>query len=103
MIEVAKALSLKAEILIMDEPWLVVSGKELEALFRIIRSLKEQGKTIIYISHRIDEIFDISDRVTILKDGKLIGVVNTRDVDKPELIRMMVGQSLSDTFPLAEF
>jgi ribose transport system ATP-binding protein len=102
MIEVAKALSLKADILIMDEPSAVVSGKELEALFRIIRSLKEQGKTIIYISHRIDEIFDISDRVTILKDGKLIGVVNTRDVDKPELIRMMVGRSLSDTFPLAE-
>jgi ribose transport system ATP-binding protein len=102
MVEIAKALSLKADIIIMDEPSAVVSGKELDSLFRIIQSLKDQGKTIIYISHRIDEIFQISDRVTVLKDGKLVGVARTPDVDKTKLIGMMVGRNLSETFPQNE-
>ncbi len=100
MVEVAKALSLNADIIIMDEPSAVVSGKELESLFKIIRSLRDSGKAIIYISHRIDEIFEIADRTTILKDGKLVGTVNTRDVDKPSVIRMMVGRSLDEAFPV---
>ena len=99
MVEIAKALSLNADILIMDEPSAVISGKELDALFRIIRRLKENGKTILYISHRMEEIFEISDRVTVLKDGKLVGTVETKDVDRAEIIRMMVGRSLSETFP----
>ena len=78
MVEIAKALSLNADLIIMDEPSAVVSGKELEALFRIIHSLKESGKTIIYISHRIDEIFEIADRATVLKDGKKVGTVKHR-------------------------
>jgi len=100
MVEIAKALSQNADVIMMDEPSAVVSGKELESLFRIIRSLKESGKTVIYISHRIDEIFQIADRATVLKDGKLVGTVKTTDVDKPSIIRMMVGRSLSETFPL---
>ena len=102
MVEIAKALSLNADIIMMDEPSAVVSGKELESLFRIIRSLKEGGKAIIYISHRIDEIFQIADRATVLKDGKLVGTVKTDDVDKPTIVSMMVGRSLSETFPVRE-
>lgn len=99
MVEIAKALSLKADIIVMDEPSAVVSGRELESLFRIIRSLRESGKTIIYISHRIDEIFQIADRTTVLKDGKLVGTVRTQDVDKSSIVNMMVGRSLTETFP----
>jgi ribose transport system ATP-binding protein len=99
MVEIAKALSLNADIIIMDEPSAVVSGKELESLFRIIRTLKESGKAIVYISHRIDEIFQIADRATVLKDGKLVGTVITPDIDKSTIVRMMVGRSLSETFP----
>jgi len=99
MVEIAKALSLNARILIMDEPSAVVSGKELEALFRIIFILRNQGKTLIYISHRLEEIFRIADRATVLKDGNLVGTVNPKEVDKPILIKMMVGRSLRETFP----
>ncbi len=84
---------------LMDEPSAVASGKELESLFQIIRALKESGKAIIYISHRIDEIFQIADRSTVLKDGKLVGTVRTADVSKSTIVRMMVGRNLSETFP----
>ncbi len=100
MVEIAKALSLNADVIVMDEPSAVVSGRELDSLFRIIRALKKSGKTIIYISHRIDEIFKISDRTTVLKDGKLVGQVKTKDVDKPKIVNMMVGRSLTETFPV---
>jgi len=99
MVEVAKALSLNADIIIMDEPSAVISGKELNSLFRVIRSLRETGKAIIYISHRLDEVFRITDRVTVLKDGKLVGTLKTQEADKPQIIKMMVGRSLSETFP----
>ena len=102
MVEIAKALSLKADIIMMDEPSAVVSGRELESLFRIIRSLKESGKTIIYISHRIEEIFQIADRATVLKDGKLVGTYYTKDMDKPQIVNLMVGRSLTETFPSRE-
>lgn len=102
MVEIAKALSLKADIIMMDEPSAVVSGRELESLFRIIRSLKDSGKTIIYISHRIEEIFQIADRTTILKDGHLVGTYTTGDLDKPQIINLMVGRSLTETFPPRE-
>jgi len=102
MVEIAKALSLNADIIMMDEPSAVVSGRELESLFRIIRSLKENGKTIIYISHRIEEIFQIADRATVLKDGQLVGTYYTKDVDKPKIVNMMVGRNLTETFPSKE-
>ena len=102
MVEIAKALCLNADILIMDEPSAVVSGKELDSLFRIINSLRDNGKAIIYISHRVDEIFEIADRVTVLKDGKLVGTLHTKDVDKQGLIKMMVGRSFAEVFPPKE-
>jgi ribose transport system ATP-binding protein len=100
MVEIAKALSLNADVIIMDEPSAVVSGKELDTLFTNIRSLRDNGKTIIYISHRIDEIFLISDRTTVLKDGNLVGTVRTQEIDKQTVIKMMVGRSFTDTYPL---
>ena len=102
MVEIAKALSLNADILIMDEPSAVVSGKELDTLFSIIRTLKNRGKSIIYISHRLDEVFTISDRTTVLKDGSVVGTMQTKDLDRQTLIRMMVGRTFSDTYPARE-
>ena len=102
MVEIAKALSLDADIIMMDEPSAVVSGRELASLFRIIQSLKKSGKTIIYISHRIEEIFQISDRTTVLKDGQLVGTYDTADLDKPQIVKLMVGRSLTETFPARE-
>jgi len=102
MVEIAKALGLESSILIMDEPTAVVSGKELDALFRTIRSLRNDGKTIIYISHRIDEIFKIADRATVLKDGRLVGTITPKEVSKGDLVKMMVGRSLSEVFPSKE-
>jgi len=102
MVEIAKALGLEASLIIMDEPTAVVSGKELDALFRTIRSLRNDGKTIIYISHRIDEIFEVADRATVLKDGHLVGTITPKNVSKGDLIKMMVGRSLSEVFPPKE-
>ncbi|UCE06428.1 MAG: sugar ABC transporter ATP-binding protein, partial [bacterium] len=99
MVEVAKALSLEARIVIMDEPTSALTEQEIEELFKTIVQLKQNGVAIIYISHRLDEIFQIGDRVTILRDGKWIGTRSTEHVDKPGLIRMMVNQELKDQFP----
>ena len=102
MVEIAKALSLNAGIIIMDEPSAVISGKELDSLYRIIQSVKGTGKAVIYISHRLNEIFEIADRATVLKDGKLVGTVTPKDMNRATIIRMMVGRSLSETFPHKE-
>ncbi len=99
MVEVAKALSLNANIIIMDEPSAAVSGEELESLFQIIRSLKQAGKLVIYISHRLDEIFEIADRVTVMKDGKIMQVANIEDLDKKKIISLMVGRTFDRVFP----
>ncbi len=101
MVEIAKALSLHSDILVMDEPSAVLGGHELARLFEVIRTLKQQGVTIIYISHRLAEVFEIADRVTVLRDGQLVGVVSPREVSEGELIRMMIGQHLRETFPEA--
>ena len=99
MVEVAKALSLDARIVIMDEPTSALTEQEIEELFKTIHQLKKNGVAIIYISHRLDEIFQIGDRVTILRDGKWIGTQSIKKVDKPGLIKMMVNRELKDQFP----
>lgn len=99
IVEIAKALSLDARIIIMDEPSAVLAGEELNYLFEVIRSLKERGITVVYISHRLDEIFEIADRVTVLKDGKLVGTLKIQDAEKSALIKMMIGRTLDETFP----
>ncbi len=99
MVEIAKALSLKAKILVMDEPSATLTDKELEKLFSIIKELKEKNVTIIYISHRLEEIFNVCDRATVLRDGNFINTVEVKEVDKNKIISMMIGRDLKNTFP----
>jgi ribose transport system ATP-binding protein len=99
MVEIAKAVSLDASILIMDEPTSALTEKEIKELFARIRKLKADGVSIIYISHRMEELFEIGDRVTVLRDGKLVGTREIREVGKSELIRMMVNRELTQQFP----
>ncbi|WP_427365825.1 sugar ABC transporter ATP-binding protein [Candidatus Caldatribacterium saccharofermentans] len=99
VVEIAKALSHRAKILIMDEPTATLAQKEIEGLFRIIKFLKSEGVTIIYISHRLEEIYEICDRVTVLRDGRYIATRDVRDVTMEDLIRMMVGREVVERFP----
>ena len=99
LVEVAKALSLDARLLILDEPTSALSEAEIRHLFDVIAALKADGVTLIYISHKFDEVFEIADRVTVLRDGEYIGTVAAADTDQRQLIRMMVGRPLSDLFP----
>lgn len=96
MIEIARALSGDFKILILDEPTAAITVEETEQLFAVIRKLKEDGKSIIYISHRIKEIKEIADRVTILKDGALVGTRDVADVTEREICELMVGRELLD-------
>ena len=96
MVEIAKALVGTVKAFILDEPTAVIAGREVEFLFNRIRMLSERGVAIVYISHRLEEIFEIADRVTVLKDGRLVG---TRDIDRERLVSMMVGRDLSEYFP----
>ena len=99
MVEIAKAVSLDASILIMDEPTSALTEKEIKELFARIRKLKAAGVSIIYISHRMEELFEIGDRVTVLRDGRLVGTREIREVEKSDLIRMMVNRELTQQFP----
>jgi ribose transport system ATP-binding protein len=99
MVEVAKALSLQARILIMDEPTSALTENEIKALFQTINNLKKSGVSVIYISHRLEELFEIGDRVTVLRDGKYVATVNIADTAKSELIRMMVDRDLKEQYP----
>lgn len=99
MIEIAKALSYNAKLIIMDEPTSALTNKEIDQLFSIMRRLRESGKSIIYISHKLDEIYEITDRITVYRDGQYIGEGNTTDIDISELIKMMVGREVNEMFP----
>jgi ribose transport system ATP-binding protein len=99
IVEVAKALSVEARILIMDEPTSALTEHEIQSLFVTIRKLKQRGVGIIYISHRLDELFEIGDRVTVLRDGKHVGTCDVSSISKPELIRMMVDRPVGEHFP----
>lgn len=99
MIEIAKAIVGKVKILAMDEPTAALTTREIKSLFEVIRKLKSQGVGIIYISHRLEEIFEIGDRVTILRDGKLIHSADMKELRKNDLIRMMVGREVGDEYP----
>ncbi|MCX8501127.1 MAG: sugar ABC transporter ATP-binding protein [Alphaproteobacteria bacterium] len=94
LVEIAKALSFDSKILIMDEPTAALNDKEIAELFAIIRHLKSRGTTMVYISHRMDELRQISDRVTVMRDGKTIGTVTMAETSLPEIIQMMVGRPL---------
>ena len=102
MIEIAKAIGLDAKVVIMDEPTSSLTTQEIQILFSIIKRLKKQQVSIIFISHRLDEIFEISDRLTVLRDGQYIGTKNTKDTDRNELISMMIGRELTQQYPARE-
>ena len=98
LIEIAKAISNHAKVIIMDEPTSALSDKECELLFKIINDLKSKGVAIIYISHKLDEIFRIADRITVLRDGKYITTKNTSELNKNSLISLMVGREIESLF-----
>lgn len=99
IVEIAKAISKNCRLLIMDEPSAPLTVNEVDVMFEIVRSLQKKGITIIYISHRMDEIFTIADRVTVMRDGQYIDTRNVADTNRDELIRLMVGRELSKTYP----
>ncbi len=99
VVEIAKAVAVKPRILIMDEPSAVLAQEDLTKLFALVRRLRDQNALIFYISHRLDELYEIADRVTVLKDGALVGTVDPRSTQRDELIRLMVGRPLQDIFP----
>ena len=103
MVEIAKAVSQNADILVMDEPTSSLTNQEIEILFELIERLKEQEIAIVYISHRLEEVFEICDRVTVLRDGQFVGEVKTSETDEDELIKMMVGRTIEDRFPKMKF
>lgn len=103
MVEIAKAISTHPKIIIMDEPTSALSNKETEKLFTIIKELKKLGSSVIYISHRMEEIFKIADRVSVLRDGKYIGSVEIEDTSQEELIKMMVGRDMDEIYPEKNF
>jgi ribose transport system ATP-binding protein len=99
LVEIAKALNRKTRILIMDEPSAVLGEQDLEKLFDVVRQLQSQGIGIIYISHRLKEIFELADVVTVLKDGRYVATRDISEVDMDDLVRLMVGRDLKDVYP----
>ncbi|MCY8931715.1 sugar ABC transporter ATP-binding protein [Bacillus atrophaeus] len=99
MIEIAKALMTKAEVIIMDEPTAALTEREINKLFEVIASLKKDGVSIVYISHRMEEIFSICDRITIMRDGKTVDTTNISETSFDEVVKKMVGRELTDRYP----
>jgi ABC-type sugar transport system ATPase subunit len=102
MVEIAKALTFESRILILDEPTASLTQQEVDALFSIIRGLKAQGVSIVYISHRLEEIFELCDRVTVIRDGKYISTKDVAMTNKDELVADMVGRSMDNYYPKAD-
>jgi ABC-type sugar transport system ATPase subunit len=102
MVEVAKALSLNADLIAMDEPTSALTERETEVLFDVMQSLKAQGVSLIFISHRLEEVFQIADRVTVLRDGQFIGTNPVAELNEDQVVRMMVGRDLGNMYPKAE-
>ena len=98
MVEIMKAYRRDADIIAFDEPTAPLTEKEINTLFRVIRELKEEGKVVLYVSHRMHEIFQITDRIVVLKDGEMVTEVDTAETDEAKLIKAMVGRDIGDTF-----
>ncbi|SFE21182.1 ribose ABC transporter ATP-binding protein [Lentibacillus persicus] len=99
MVEIARAISTNAELIVMDEPTAALTDREIDNLFDVVESLRKQGVAVIYISHRMEEIFRICDRITVLRDGEYVGTENIQDVDFDAIVKMMVGRELGNRFP----
>ena len=102
MVEIAKAMHGSPRVVILDEPSAVLSNKELAKLFVVLQAFRKEGGSVIYVSHRLDEVLEISDRITVLKDGQRVGTVSAGEVDQSELIRMMVGRPLHEIYPVRQ-
>jgi inositol transport system ATP-binding protein len=98
MVEIARALSMRSRIIIMDEPTSALSGHEVQQLFKIVRDLKTQGLGIIFVTHRLEEVHEICERITVLRDGRNAGTENVTDLSTADIIRMMVGRSMDELF-----
>lgn len=103
IVEIAKALSRNARLLIMDEPSAPLTASEVEAMYKVVDALRAEGMTIVYISHRMEEIFRLSDRVSVLRDGQYIATKNTSETTRRELINLMVGRELTEGYPSRDF
>jgi inositol transport system ATP-binding protein len=99
MVEIARAVSYDSRVLIMDEPTSALTDREVEHLFAIIRDLRARGIGIVYITHKMNELFEIADEFTVFRDGKYVGTHSSRDVTRDDIIRMMVGREITDMFP----
>ncbi len=103
MVTIAKIVHEKAKLIVFDEPTALLANEEVELLFRLINRLRDSGCGIIYISHRIEEIFELGNRVTVLKDGTLVKTLNVADTNKDELVRLMVGRNVDDMYSIKTF
>jgi len=99
MVEIAKAMAYDSKILIMDEPTTVLTRNEIKILYDLMNSLKERGVSILFISHKLNEVKIICDRIMVLRDGNMISINENKDIDEEEMAKMMVGRELSETFP----
>ena len=99
MVEIAKAISYDSRLIIMDEPTSAITEREVDHLHRMIRSLRESGVAVIYITHKMDEVFRIADKVTVFRDGKHVATLPASELDRQKLITLMVGRELTQLFP----
>ena len=99
MVEIAKALSRNAKLIVMDEPTSSISDREIDRLFRIIRDLKSSGVSVIFISHKLDEVFAIADRIVVMRDGQIVGELDPKQSTQDAVIQMMVGREITNIFP----
>ena len=102
LVEIAKAISSKCRVLILDEPTATLSPGEISRLFDIIRTEKTQGLTVIYISHHLNEIYDIGDRITVLRNGEFVGTKDVREIEIPQIVSMMIGRQMDSEYPFME-
>jgi rhamnose transport system ATP-binding protein len=99
IVEIAKAISTQANVIVMDEPTAALSSKEVERLFSVARKLRNQGCAVVFVSHRLDEVFALCDRITIMRDGSTVSSAVISEIDEPQVIRAMVGRDVSELFP----
>ena len=99
IVEIAKAISTQANVIVMDEPTAALSSKEVDRLFAVARTLREQGCAVVFVSHRLDEVFALCDRITIMRDGSTVSTAPIAEMTEPEVIRAMVGRDVSELFP----
>lgn len=102
VVEIAKAISLDAQVLIMDEPTAALSGHEVERLFAIARSLRDQGRSVVFVSHRLNEVFELCDMATVMRDGEFVASRRVDELTPSEIIRLMVGREITQLFPKTE-